>query len=470
MSIYEVLSCCLCRPQRPRPHQEPEAAAATTPMLVLPTIAEASSVPDLDKTPSSPTLLEDLAWDLAEDDDQVNSDSHDTLEIAAVDNAADIASPEQSRAARMEMLMEHFENLMAQGPAQGPAPPEALQQLRSVVFDPDVAASLRQDAQCIICLSPFETGEELEQLPGCHHLYHPDCISKWLERTSSCPICRHDIRPSIGAVVRLVDLANASHLNGATGICLQRLESCGSWLVRLASGEEKSIRPQEMEVTHSLRSGTVVRICGLANASHLNGTEATCTEFQGDSSPPRWRVRLASGEYHRIKPENLEVVCQPDGPLQGGEGNFAGYMVGAMQGVQQLSRDPLFQQEGIQAIAHVLSEPSGQQQVAEEMQQAGMDPLLIENMLQLLRGPQAQQIMQQGMATMQHLSNNPSGMQQLMQVMSHPQGQTMVAQGLQRAMSNPAAMSQMQQAMSNPEAMSQMQNAMGHMMGGPGFH
>lgn len=47
-----------------------------------------------------------------------------------------------------------------------------------------------ESMQCMICLIAFEEGEDVKQLPRCHHLYHPMCIDQWLSRNYTCPICR----------------------------------------------------------------------------------------------------------------------------------------------------------------------------------------------------------------------------------------------------------------------------------------
>ncbi|KAL5737054.1 hypothetical protein ACOSQ2_031842 [Xanthoceras sorbifolium] len=42
---------------------------------------------------------------------------------------------------------------------------------------------------CSICLESIGVGEVVAQLP-CSHLYHTICITRWLHKKSSCPLCR----------------------------------------------------------------------------------------------------------------------------------------------------------------------------------------------------------------------------------------------------------------------------------------
>ncbi|KAK9269008.1 hypothetical protein L1049_000776 [Liquidambar formosana] len=51
----------------------------------------------------------------------------------------------------------------------------------------------REGLECAVCLSKFEDTEILRLLPKCKHAFHIDCIDQWLEKHSSCPICRHKI-------------------------------------------------------------------------------------------------------------------------------------------------------------------------------------------------------------------------------------------------------------------------------------
>ncbi|KAI5070811.1 hypothetical protein GOP47_0015154 [Adiantum capillus-veneris] len=44
---------------------------------------------------------------------------------------------------------------------------------------------------CSVCLSEFEKGQHLRIMPNCCHVFHRDCIHKWLDQDQkTCPLCR----------------------------------------------------------------------------------------------------------------------------------------------------------------------------------------------------------------------------------------------------------------------------------------
>lgn len=43
---------------------------------------------------------------------------------------------------------------------------------------------------CAVCLSGIHQEEIIKRLPFCTHLFHKDCIDKWLGFHSTCPVCR----------------------------------------------------------------------------------------------------------------------------------------------------------------------------------------------------------------------------------------------------------------------------------------
>uniref|UniRef100_A0A2N9HLW3 RING-type E3 ubiquitin transferase n=1 Tax=Fagus sylvatica TaxID=28930 RepID=A0A2N9HLW3_FAGSY len=46
--------------------------------------------------------------------------------------------------------------------------------------------------KCIICLEEYEIGDLVYQM-SCLHVYHEDCIARWLDDSQSCPVCRYSM-------------------------------------------------------------------------------------------------------------------------------------------------------------------------------------------------------------------------------------------------------------------------------------
>lgn len=44
---------------------------------------------------------------------------------------------------------------------------------------------------CAVCLNEFENSDEIRQLTNCCHIFHKNCLDKWLEHDQkTCPLCR----------------------------------------------------------------------------------------------------------------------------------------------------------------------------------------------------------------------------------------------------------------------------------------
>lgn len=52
-----------------------------------------------------------------------------------------------------------------------------------------------EDAECCICLSSYDDGVELRELP-CGHHFHCACVDKWLYINATCPLCKYNILKS----------------------------------------------------------------------------------------------------------------------------------------------------------------------------------------------------------------------------------------------------------------------------------
>ncbi|KAJ6311407.1 hypothetical protein OIU77_013217 [Salix suchowensis] len=58
----------------------------------------------------------------------------------------------------------------------------------------DKLFSASEDAQCSVCLADYLGEDTLRILPYCGHSFHVTCIDIWLQRHSTCPVCRISLR------------------------------------------------------------------------------------------------------------------------------------------------------------------------------------------------------------------------------------------------------------------------------------
>ncbi|CAH8390193.1 unnamed protein product [Eruca vesicaria subsp. sativa] len=49
--------------------------------------------------------------------------------------------------------------------------------------------------ECAVCLSVLEEQDTARELPSCKHVFHVDCVDKWLTTCSTCPVCRTEVQP-----------------------------------------------------------------------------------------------------------------------------------------------------------------------------------------------------------------------------------------------------------------------------------
>ncbi|EFJ08031.1 hypothetical protein SELMODRAFT_49554, partial [Selaginella moellendorffii] len=50
------------------------------------------------------------------------------------------------------------------------------------------------EAQCAVCLCDFEPSSLVRKLPNCSHVFHRDCLDKWLNHNhTTCPMCRSSL-------------------------------------------------------------------------------------------------------------------------------------------------------------------------------------------------------------------------------------------------------------------------------------
>ncbi|KAK1562726.1 hypothetical protein Q3G72_016207 [Acer saccharum] len=67
----------------------------------------------------------------------------------------------------------------------------SIQRLPEYTMDSEKLIQLCHEFSCSICLQVFQGGDCARKLPNCGHIFHQDCIDKWLTRNGSCPVCRN---------------------------------------------------------------------------------------------------------------------------------------------------------------------------------------------------------------------------------------------------------------------------------------
>ncbi|XP_006818510.1 uncharacterized protein LOC102805732 [Saccoglossus kowalevskii] len=74
------------------------------------------------------------------------------------------------------------------------APPPATQDIIDTL--PKVKVVKKQiddEISCAICQCEYKIDDTVNKLP-CDHLFHPICINAWLQKSGTCPVCRHVLK------------------------------------------------------------------------------------------------------------------------------------------------------------------------------------------------------------------------------------------------------------------------------------
>ncbi|KAI3444416.1 hypothetical protein Pfo_001081 [Paulownia fortunei] len=53
-----------------------------------------------------------------------------------------------------------------------------------------IISGLSENYGCPICLEGYGAKEKVRRINLCQHCFHADCIDRWLQKNSTCPICR----------------------------------------------------------------------------------------------------------------------------------------------------------------------------------------------------------------------------------------------------------------------------------------
>ena len=60
--------------------------------------------------------------------------------------------------------------------------------------------SALKEEKCPICLQKYKGADMIKEFP-CKHIFHKECIFKWLNKSNVCPLCKYDISDNVNKVV-----------------------------------------------------------------------------------------------------------------------------------------------------------------------------------------------------------------------------------------------------------------------------
>uniref|UniRef100_A0A8C3GH22 RING-type domain-containing protein n=1 Tax=Cairina moschata TaxID=8855 RepID=A0A8C3GH22_CAIMO len=95
----------------------------------------------------------------------------------------------------MENAVAYLESLaIGDQQAHPAASKECIDRLPQISITDDCNAVGQDQCYCTICFSEYVKDEIVTELP-CHHLFHKLCVTLWLQKSGTCPICRHVLAP-----------------------------------------------------------------------------------------------------------------------------------------------------------------------------------------------------------------------------------------------------------------------------------
>jgi hypothetical protein len=100
---------------------------------------------------------------------------------------------------------------ISEPPPIGATPEQIKKNTTILAYIKDENLPEQETERCTVCLVDFETGDELRTL-NCNHLFHTECIDRWLIYNKKCPVCRIEMDKPTGyqSLISLLDHADVA--------------------------------------------------------------------------------------------------------------------------------------------------------------------------------------------------------------------------------------------------------------------
>ncbi|KAI5644780.1 ring finger domain-containing protein [Phthorimaea operculella] len=154
--------------------------------------------------------------------------------------------------------------------------------------------------QCTICSDLINPSENIF-VTKCGHLFHYDCLHTWIERSKSCPQCRHRItnKCMFRVFPNTTDGASAGD------------ETVPSLLVKL-DNEKLQLRQKELEIKELRETNTKINS---EIETHLNQVKALKSKILSADSAlaaAKEQICFLKNDYKQVKKENEELRIQKE--------------------------------------------------------------------------------------------------------------------------------------------------------------
>lgn len=101
---------------------------------------------------------------------------------------------EERLAQAMEAALAHLESLSIDvEQAHPPATEQIIDCLPQITINTE---NIEQEQCCAICCCEYVKDEIATLLP-CRHMFHKLCVTLWLRKSGTCPVCRHVLTPAV---------------------------------------------------------------------------------------------------------------------------------------------------------------------------------------------------------------------------------------------------------------------------------
>uniref|UniRef100_A0A0N5A9D5 RING-type domain-containing protein n=1 Tax=Syphacia muris TaxID=451379 RepID=A0A0N5A9D5_9BILA len=139
------------------------------------------------------------------------------------------------------------------------------------------------DADCPVCIDPYQTGDIIRSLP-CKHVFHKTCVDLWLLEHRTCPMCKSDI----------LKVTHVLRMNRLSAINARR---SADQLVDIVAKDCSNIQAR----SHTYTAGLNQEIGG-------HGAAATVTAIPASSSLPQPMLTGALMEQKCEKSAKLTAI------------------------------------------------------------------------------------------------------------------------------------------------------------------